>query len=305
MKTKQPIYTAKDGRNIIEIFTDHAEIILEDINGNEIDRAMIDVEDVDQCKEYRWYVYTNSKDKYVKSSDNTIYLHRYILNVNSTNARVQFLDGDSFNCRKSNLKIKNLSNKPKQKAEPIIISSINRIIQYKDHAEMILHDKDGQEAHVMIDIDDIDKCKDIVWHYYPSSSGIQSSNKDIGYLHRYIMNVFPKDKDKKVVFSNNNILDCRKSNLVCLTQSELYYYNEEKKQSQSNNNTTSDITPTSTPDKNYNIIRTDKGYSVFFEYDGQTYDLGRHDSEGKAKQAIIDKVYEIYRELDPLGLFNL
>lgn len=182
------------------------------------------------------------------------------------------------------------------------IEGKNMIDIYEDHAEIIIDDKRYNEpVRVMIDLEDVDKCKDYKWRISRNGSGDEYVRNDIGiFLHRFLFDVY--DSSKRVRIIDNNAFNCRKTNLN--------YKGHDNNATPTNIEpeeveVAPEVVPVVTPDKNYNIIHTDKGYSVFFEYDGQTYDLGRHDSEEKAKQAIIDKVYKIYRELDPLGLFNL
>jgi hypothetical protein len=112
------------------------------------------------------------------------------------------------------------------------------VYKSKGYAELVLiNNKNNEEVRVKIDLDDIDKVKDLRWSY--NSAAIQNSKA--GCLHRYIMNA---PKDINVLFKNKDKLDCRKSNLLCLTNRETHYYYEEKKQQQSNNKSViADIEP--------------------------------------------------------------
>jgi hypothetical protein len=286
MKGKCKIYVYSDG---------HAELILSDGQ-----KVMIDAEDAERCKEHKWYF----NNRAIRSTDGgNISLSRFIMNAGPNNI-VKVIDGNIFNCRKENLTI---ITKSSSEPETIDIKSTepipNQIYMYedKDYAELILRDKKtDSEIHVKIDLDDIDKVKEKYWTY--NTVAIQSNNNGSVCLHRYLMNVSSK---VFVKFKNGDRLDCRKSNLF-ITHNSNARYNETPTTTVTKSITKSESESISTaPKKNYNIIHTDKGYSVFYEYNGQTYDLGRYNSEEDAKQAIIKKINEVYRELDPLGLFNL
>lgn len=90
----------------------------------------------------------------------------------------------------------------------------NEIVIYSDYAEIVLYNKDCEEiARALIDLDDIDKCKDIKWGL--STNGYVK-NKKIGKLHRFIMN---PPADMVVDHINHDKLDNRKSNLrICTIQ---------------------------------------------------------------------------------------
>ena len=91
----------------------------------------------------------------------------------------------------------------------------NEIIEYEDYAELILLDKEGIEvARTIIDLDDIDKVKNIKW--YMNSEGY-IVNSTIGRMHRFIMNC---PEDMVVDHINHNKLDNRKCNLRICTIAE-------------------------------------------------------------------------------------
>ena len=109
-----------------------------------------------------------------------------------------------------------------------------------------------------------------------------------------------------VKFRNGDKLDCRKSNLYITHSTNCDENGKLLKPATTVIESDSESIPVQEPEKNnYTIIHTDKGYSVFFIYNGQTYDLGRYNSEEEAKYAIYDKISDIYKELDPLGLYNM
>lgn len=218
-----------EGKNTIEIYSDgHAEIIL--ANGQ---RAMIDAEDIDKCKEHRWHIHVNRDKVYARCNEAPNFLHRLVLNINeSYTVRVRHIDGNGLNCRKSNL---TLTTKEEPEPTPVDVTKKplpHTVIIYKNkgYAELVLiNNKNNEEVRVKIDLDDVDKVKDLRWSY--NSAAIQNSKA--GCLHRYIMNA---PKDINVLFKNEDKLDCRKSNLLCLTNRETHYYYESKKQQEQSNN---------------------------------------------------------------------
>lgn len=99
----------------------------------------------------------------------------------------------------------------------------NEIIEYEDYAEIVLYDKYGVEMErALIDLDDIDKCKDYKWHLKSKTSkyveAIYNGTKIA--LHHYILG-FRYEQDYIVVdHINHNPLDNRKENLRICTQQE-------------------------------------------------------------------------------------
>lgn len=91
---------------------------------------------------------------------------------------------------------------------------LNEIIEYEDHAEIILYNKRHEEiARALIDLDDLDKIKDLKWHL---NHGYARNNK-IGSLHRLVMDC---PDDMVIDHINHNPLDNRKSNLRICTQQQ-------------------------------------------------------------------------------------
>ena len=91
----------------------------------------------------------------------------------------------------------------------------NEIIEYSDHAEIIICNKQCEEvARAIIDLDDIDRVKDYKWTY---SHGYVVNRKSRMSLHRLIMDC---PDDMVVDHWNHNKLDNRRDNLRICTQQE-------------------------------------------------------------------------------------
>lgn len=312
------IYITRDGRNTIEIYTEHAEIVLEDRNHNESARVMIDIDDVDRCKEHRWYVNTGEGGKYARSLSAGS-LQRFILEANNNTTKVKFIDGNTFNCKKVNLQLYTKNN---PEPEPVTINPTasnktmpSPIIVCKNYAEIVVIRKNNTEIRVKIDLDDVDKCKDYYWKDYTDSY----YSKEVKQLHRYIMNA---TDDVYVKFRNNDKTDCRKTNL--------YFEPKCKK---------STPTPTSKPEsapkssmikrpsiansnKNYkNITQSNQGYVILLPIPNKDENEfhGPFSTKEQAIAVYEKRVDEIYRaaamdsyetlvanlkESDPYGLYE-
>lgn len=305
----KPLYITRDGRNIIEIYRDRAEIILEDVQRNEIARAIIDLDDIDRCKEHRWHMhpsYDNTQYARCSKVDSAGFLHRFILNVNNSNTKVRFVNSNTLDCRKSNL---TTYTKEKPEPAPVTVEPVrfnkpmpSPVIIYKSkgYAELVVtNKKTNDEVRIKIDLDDVDRCKDYYWGY--NSSG--AYNTELGLLHRYIMNA-PKDKD--VVFKNEDKQDCRKANLLCLTKREVHYYYEEKKQESQSNNKSVIVNiepkPASNTKKPKGVVDIGNGFffvSIYNEKTGELEQVGDKPFSNKEEAflAYEKRVREICEEL--------
>lgn len=99
--------TIYDGNEYI-IHDNHAEIVLRDKYCRSVATALIDLEDVERCKQYKWHIRKGRNTPYVIASlpeNKKIHLHRFILNYDGKDD-VDHLDGNGLNNRKSNLKVK-------------------------------------------------------------------------------------------------------------------------------------------------------------------------------------------------------
>ena len=85
-------------RNEIIEYKDYAEIILYDKYGNEKGRALIDLDDVDRCSDYRW-----SYDRYVRNWRIGM-LHRFIMDC-PDDLVVDHINHNPLDNRKCNLRI--------------------------------------------------------------------------------------------------------------------------------------------------------------------------------------------------------
>ncbi len=94
------------------LYNDRAEIILKDKNCNEVGRAIIDLDDVDKCKPYKWHL---RQRNYViatipngtKSSDEKIHLHRLISGYDGNDLVIDHINRNPLDNRKCNLRIVN------------------------------------------------------------------------------------------------------------------------------------------------------------------------------------------------------
>lgn len=90
------------------LYEDHAEIILRDSKGKENGRAIIDLEDVDKCKDYKWHIRRNKGNtSYVIASlpnNVKIHLHRFLIGYNGS-LDVDHINRNGLDNRKTNLRI--------------------------------------------------------------------------------------------------------------------------------------------------------------------------------------------------------
>lgn len=87
-------------KNEIIKYDDYAEIILYNKSGEEINRALIDLEDVDKVKDIRWGLITLN---YVRNAKIGL-LHRFIMNC-PDDMMVDHINHNPLDNRKSNLRV--------------------------------------------------------------------------------------------------------------------------------------------------------------------------------------------------------
>lgn len=119
--------TKKDLNEIV-IYNDYAEIILYDEHCEEKCRALIDLEDVDNIKMYKWFF----DGRYVRNS-NKQKLHRTIINV-SEEKIIDHINHNTLDNRKSNLRICTQNDNAKNKSKQINnTSGVTGVSWYKKY----------------------------------------------------------------------------------------------------------------------------------------------------------------------------
>lgn len=89
-------------KNEYVLYDEYAEICLYARNGKEAYRTVIDLDDVEKCKQYKWreihgYVITDVNRK-------KLYIHRFLMNP-PDNLVIDHIDKNPMNNRKNNLRI--------------------------------------------------------------------------------------------------------------------------------------------------------------------------------------------------------
>lgn len=92
--------TVRDKNEIVK-HDNYAEIILYDKNGEEKAKAIIDLDDIEKCSNYKWS-YCNGG--YVICESKNILLHRFIINCNK-DMFVDHINHNKLDNRKSNLRM--------------------------------------------------------------------------------------------------------------------------------------------------------------------------------------------------------
>ena len=106
-KTLDTFKFGRRDKNEIIIKDNYAEIILRDVKQNISGIALVDIEDIDKCKQHKWfmhhtgYVYTNMKynNKY-----KTMPMHRFLLNYDGPN-EIDHINHNKLDNRKANIRI--------------------------------------------------------------------------------------------------------------------------------------------------------------------------------------------------------
>ena len=96
----------KTDLNEIIFYDDYAEIIICDNNYNEKTRVLIDIEDSEKVKDFKWYI---DKNEYIvskckKTGHKGLYLHRFIMNC-PKDMVVDHINHNTLDNRKFNLRI--------------------------------------------------------------------------------------------------------------------------------------------------------------------------------------------------------
>lgn len=97
--------TIYDGNEYI-VHNDYVEIILRGKDLEETGRAIIDLEDFEKVKEYKWHIKRSRNTNYAVTSvgNYKIFLHRLVLNYYGEND-IDHINNDGLNNRKENLRI--------------------------------------------------------------------------------------------------------------------------------------------------------------------------------------------------------
>ena len=98
-------------KNEYIIHDDYAEIIINNPKLGEC-KIQIDIEDLEKCKEYKWFIQCSNGDYYrvcshKKGVTGVFKLHRFLMGVldESPKIEVDHIDGRPFNNRKTNLRL--------------------------------------------------------------------------------------------------------------------------------------------------------------------------------------------------------
>ena len=92
--------------NEIIKYDDYAEMIIYDKQGNEKCRTLIDLDDIEKVKDYRWSFKGYVGKGYVKNEKNKLFLHKFIMNA-PKGVVVDHINHNKLDNRKSNLRIIN------------------------------------------------------------------------------------------------------------------------------------------------------------------------------------------------------
>lgn len=145
----------------------------------------------------------------------------------------------------------------------------NEIILHDDYAEIVLRDKEQNiVGSSIIDIEDIDKVKDLKWHIKKSRNTNYAVYNDKGhsvFMHQVILNYYG---DKDIDHKNHNGLDNRKNNLRIVPHS-INIMNQHN------------------IDNGIKKVPSGK-YQAHIAVDGKTIYLGTFDTFEEAKQKRID-----------------
>jgi hypothetical protein len=169
----------------------------------------------------------------------------------------------------------------------------NEIISFDTYAEIVIYDKynNPKDIKIIIDLDDIDKVKNLKWSIDSKGYPITTINKtEKVRLHRYILGL---QEDLPVDHINKNRLDNRKINLRLATNSD----NNANKSMQKNN--TSGFTGV-TWDKNQNK------WMVVVQYYKESYNLGHYKDKDVAISVRLKGEQLIFKEFAPnIKIFDL
>lgn len=124
------IRRSRGDENEIILYSEYAEIVLYDINYDEKDRTIIDIDDVERCKGYRWTLRT---DGYVSARKNGkgVKLHRFIART-PKGRHTDHINRNKLDNRKLNLRICTQSENNKNKNTYVTNKSGKRGVTLRD-----------------------------------------------------------------------------------------------------------------------------------------------------------------------------
>lgn len=91
--------------NEIKINGDYTEIALYNKGGKIIDTAIIDKEDIEKVKNYKWYRTDKQRSTYYCNNNKIGRLHRLILDIDDLNIIIDHINHNGLDNRKDNLRI--------------------------------------------------------------------------------------------------------------------------------------------------------------------------------------------------------
>ena len=106
-KITDPTKRTTQDKNEYLLFDDHAEIVLRDRENNIVANAIIDLEDVDRCKQHKWSISKKNTNKsYVrcKNTKENMSLQRFIMGYDGPLV-VDHINRNTLDNRKNNLRI--------------------------------------------------------------------------------------------------------------------------------------------------------------------------------------------------------
>jgi hypothetical protein len=93
--------------NDYEVSGDVAKIFMYDRYGNRTGTAIVDLEDLDKCLQYKWHVHKGCNTNYAKTNSKerkTLTLHRFVTGYEG-NLDIDHINGNGLDNRKENLRI--------------------------------------------------------------------------------------------------------------------------------------------------------------------------------------------------------
>lgn len=131
------------------LYDDYAEIICYDKNGYEKGRIKIDLDMVDKLKPYKVYIRKQSEKYYaaITLNNRKVLLHRYIFHLEneeySIRKVIDHINGDSFDNRRSNLRICSHKDNMKNIKKKFKVTGVSFIKNTQKWAARIMKDYKG------------------------------------------------------------------------------------------------------------------------------------------------------------------